>query len=74
MIRAVEAYLRLRRMVGLMLESTEYLLRSFAYFAERRKEPIIRAQTAIDWAALAQLPRASMVFHIGCRANRQLRD
>jgi integrase/recombinase XerD len=53
MIGAVEAYLRLRRTAGFGMESAEYLLRSFARFAAKRKERLIRAQTAIDWAALA---------------------
>jgi hypothetical protein len=52
MIRAVDVYLRLRRTAGFKLESAEYLLRSFAHFATTRGEQFIRAQTAIDWAAL----------------------
>jgi hypothetical protein len=34
------------------MSPAEYLLRSFAHFATTRGEQFIRAQTAIDWAAL----------------------
>jgi integrase len=51
MTSAVETYLALRRTAGFSLKNTEYLLRSFAGFAADRREPYIRAATAIDWAS-----------------------
>lgn len=51
MIEAVETYLALRRAAGFSLRKTEYLLCSFARFADERQEPFIRTATAIDWAS-----------------------
>lgn len=51
MMDAVERYLRLRRSTGFAMSNAEYLLASFARFAAERDETLIRAQTAIDWAA-----------------------
>ena len=51
MMDAVERYLRLRRLTGFAMSNAEYLLASFARFAAERDETLIRAQTAIDWAA-----------------------
>lgn len=51
MIEAVETYLALRRAAGFSLRKTEYLLCSFARFADERREPFIRTATAIDWAS-----------------------
>lgn len=50
--RAVASYLEVRRALGFRLCVPERLLRSFARFAAAREEVHVRAQTAIDWAAL----------------------
>ena len=47
---AVERYISLRRSVGYKLEDLAYLLRSFARFAEQRRETHVVAQTAVLWA------------------------
>jgi integrase/recombinase XerD len=52
MIGAVEGYIKLRRRAGFKMASAECLLQSFACFAAKRRETLIRMQTAIDWAAL----------------------
>jgi hypothetical protein len=52
MINAVEGYIKLRRRAGFKMASAECLLQSFACFAAKRRETLIRMQTAIDWAAL----------------------
>ena len=52
MIGAVEGYIKLRRRTGFKMASAECLLQSFACFAAKRRETLIRMQTAIDWAAL----------------------
>ena len=54
MMASVETYLAVRRAVGFTLSNTEYLLRSFAGFADDRKEAHIRTATAIDWASQAK--------------------
>jgi integrase len=48
---AVTAYLTLRRAAGYEMANTEYLLDSFARFADERNETRVLTQTAIDWAA-----------------------
>jgi integrase/recombinase XerD len=53
MMPAVDSYLAARRAAGFKLLSADYLLRSFARFADNRGETHVRAQTAIDWAAEA---------------------
>jgi integrase/recombinase XerD len=74
MIHAVDGYLRLRRTAGFKLESAEYLLRSFAHFAATRREQFIRAQTAIDWAALGpSLAQRDARLKAICRFARHLR-
>jgi Domain of unknown function (DUF4167) len=55
----LEDYLRLRRMAGFGMESAECFLRSFARFAAKRRERLIRAQTVVDWAALAVIRSAT---------------
>jgi integrase len=52
MLKAIEAYLDLRRATGFAMSNAEYLLKSFAAFAAERGQTHVRAQTAIDWAAL----------------------
>jgi integrase len=54
--RAIDSYLALRRATGFNLAATERLLRNFARFATERGEGVVRAHTAIDWAALAPSP------------------
>jgi integrase/recombinase XerD len=52
MLKAIEAYLDLRRATGFAMSNAEYLLKSFAAFAAERGQTHVHAQTAIDWAAL----------------------
>ena len=51
MLKAIEAYLDLRRATGFAMSNAEYLLKSFAAFAAERGQTQVHAQTAIDWAA-----------------------
>jgi integrase len=51
MLKAIEAYLALRRATGFAMLNAEYLLKSFAVFATERGEKQVHTQTAIDWAA-----------------------
>jgi integrase/recombinase XerD len=51
MLKAIEAYLALRRATGFAMLNAEFLLRSFAAFAAERGQTHVHAQTAIDWAA-----------------------
>lgn len=51
MLKAIEAYLALRRATGFVMLNAEFLLRSFAAFAAERRQTHVHAQTAIDWAA-----------------------
>jgi integrase/recombinase XerD len=51
MLKAIEAYLALRRATGFAMLNAEYLLKSFAVFATERGQAHVHAQTAIDWAA-----------------------
>lgn len=50
-IEAVETYLTMRRAAGFELLNAAYLLRSFAGFAEARRETHVRIAAAIDWAS-----------------------
>jgi hypothetical protein len=54
MMSAIEGYLALRRATGFQLSNAEYLLSSFARFAAARNESLVRAETAIAWAAQAR--------------------
>lgn len=51
MMDAVEAYLCLRRTAGFAMSNVQYLLLSFARFAEARGEQHVRTTTLIDWAS-----------------------
>ena len=51
MLKAIEAYLALRRATGFAMLNAEWLLKSFAAFATKRGQTHVHAQTAIDWAA-----------------------
>jgi len=50
MLKAIEAYLALRRAAGFAMLNAEYLLKSFAAFATECGQTHVHAQTAIDWA------------------------
>lgn len=50
LMHAIESYLKIRRALGYKLESTEYLLRSFAAFAIERGDTHVVGQTAVRWA------------------------
>jgi integrase/recombinase XerD len=54
---AVDSYLALRRAAGYRLRVAEGFLRHYARFASERGETHLRAQTMLEWAALA--PSAS---------------
>jgi len=47
---AIDNYLEVRRALGYKLESTEWLLRSFARFAAVRGDRYVVSETAIAWA------------------------
>ena len=51
MLKAIEAYLALRRATGYAMLNAEYLLKSFAAFATEHGQTHVHTQTAIDWAA-----------------------
>jgi integrase/recombinase XerD len=51
MLKAIEAYLALRRATGFVMLNAECLLWSFAAFAAERGQTHVHAQTAIEWAA-----------------------
>ena len=51
MLKAIEAYLALRRATGFAMLNAEWLLKSFAAFATERGQTHVHAQTAIEWAA-----------------------
>jgi integrase len=53
MLKAIEAYLALRRATGFAMLNAECLLRSFAAFATERGQTHVHAPTAIEWAACA---------------------
>jgi integrase len=58
---AVDSYLSVRRAAGYELEVPEYLLRSFARFADERGDAHVCTQTAIEWAS--QAPSLSQRDH-----------
>ena len=49
--KSIDAYVALRRAMGLRIEDPEYLLRSFASWASERGETHVRSQTVMEWAA-----------------------
>lgn len=51
MIKCINTYLTFRRATGFDLHNDEYLLHSYAHFAEALDEPFIRVSTAIAWAS-----------------------
>ena len=56
LMRAVDSYLAVRRATGYDLTDREWFLRSFARFAQERRETHVQAQSAIDWAGLGTNP------------------
>lgn len=52
----LDEYLALRRTAGFQLRVQEVHLRNFVKFATERGEAFVRAQSALDWAALAPSP------------------
>ncbi len=58
----VDAYLCVRRAAGFELGVPEYLLRSYARYADERSQIYISTQSVIDWSSLAP--------SVGQRANR----
>ncbi len=51
MIEAINTYLAFRRAAGFELHNDEYLLLSYARFADASRETFIRTSTAIKWAS-----------------------
>src|SRR3974377_1575997 len=51
MLKAIEAYLALRRVTGFAMLNAECLLKSFAAYATERAQTHVHTHTAIDWAA-----------------------
>lgn len=52
----LDDYLTLRRAAGFQLQIHEVHLRNFVKFATERGEAFVRAQSALDWSALAPSP------------------
>lgn len=53
LMQAAKDYVALRRATGFRFRDPEHLLHSFATFAEKRNEQLIRSETAVEWAAQA---------------------
>ena len=68
MMPVVEAYLATRRAAGFDLSNAEHLLGSFVRFAAKRNETHIRAESAIDWAALG-VRRGKAALSSGCKSH-----
>jgi integrase len=74
MLRAIEAYLALRRATGFAMLNAEYLLKSFAAFATERGQTHVRTQTAIDWAARGpSVAQRDARLKVVCRFVRYVR-
>lgn len=74
MLKAIEAYLGLRRSTGFAMLNAEYLLRSFATFAIKRGQRHVHTQTAIEWAALGpSLAQRDARLKAVCRFVRHVR-
>ena len=61
LIAHVERYLSLRQTLGYKLRETSANLRAFARFAVDRGDTLVRASTAVDWAAEASSPHTRHV-------------
>ena len=74
MLKAIEAYLALRRATGFAMSNAECLLRSFAAFATQRGQRHVHTQTAIEWAALGpSLAQRDARLKTVCRFVRHVR-
>jgi len=74
MLKAIEAYLALRRATGFAMLNGEYLLKSFAAFATERGQTHVHAQTAIEWAARGpSLAQRDARLKAVCRFVRHVR-
>src|SRR5712675_2355039 len=74
MLKAIEAYLALRRATGFAMLNAEYLLKSFAAFATERGQTHVHTQTAIDWAARGpSVTQRDARLKAVCRFVRHLR-
>ena len=74
MLRAIEAYLALRRATGFAMLNAEYLLKSFAAFAAERGQTHVHTQTAIDWAACGpSVAQRDARLKAVCRFERHVR-
>jgi integrase/recombinase XerD len=74
MITEVEKYLAVRRAVGFTLSTAEYLLRSYAHFADDQKQAHVRTETVIAWAAKARsVAQRHTRYQIVCRFAQYLR-
>ena len=67
LIAHVERYLSLRQTLGYKLRETSANLRAFARFAVDRGDTLVRASTAVDWAAEASSPTLGT---FGCETSR----
>ena len=57
MLKAIEAYLALRRATGFAMLNAEYLLKSFAAFATERSQTHVHTQTAMIGRRVGRLSR-----------------
>ena len=74
MLKAIEAYLALRRATGFAMLNAEYLLKSFAAFATERGQTHVHTQTAIDWAARGpSVAQRDVRLKAVCRFARHVR-
>jgi hypothetical protein len=53
LIRAIEAYLAIRRAAGFALRCEVSLLKNFAAFSELRTQHYVSTDIAVEWAGLA---------------------
>ena len=60
MLKAIEAYLALRRATGFAMLNAEYLLKSFAAFATERGQTHVHTQTASIGRRADRLSRNAM--------------
>ena len=60
LMKAVDAYLALRRAAGHKLKKEEYQLRSYARFASERGEDLIRTSSVMEWMFQSKMPRCRL--------------
>jgi integrase len=73
---AVKRHIELYRSMGFKYKVQEYILHSFAVFAESRSEQFIRADTVLEWAAKAptirrRYDRLFIVRRLACALNAE---